>query len=153
MAKMTNKIVQEQDERKEISAAGMFQRHFDDIQSLLDLISAFKESGILSMIKSMLTQKDDVLDVVSSDLLNAENARFIQNALSIYALLSRVDPEIMRHIVLTAADAMMNADAFKKEPPLGLLRINSMLKDPDISAGIRVMLSAIGAMTSSRKQQ
>ena len=153
MAKMTNKIVQEQDERKEISAAGMFQRHFDDIQSLLDLISAFRESGFHSMIKSMLTQKDDVLEVVSSDLLNAENARFIQNALSIYALLSRVDPEIMRHIVLTAADAMMNADAFKKEPPLGLLRINSMLKDPDISAGIRVMLSAIGAMTSSRKQQ
>ena len=51
MAKMTNKIVQEQDERKEISAAGMFQRHFDDIQSLLDLISAFRESGILSLMK------------------------------------------------------------------------------------------------------
>jgi len=90
---------------------------------------------------------------VSLDLLNAENARFIQNALSIYALLSRVDPEIIKRIVLTSADAMMNADVFKKEPPLGLLRINSMLKDPDISAGIRVMLSAIGAMTSSRKQQ
>ena len=153
MAKMTNKIVQEEDERKEISAAGMFQRHFDDIQSLLDLISAFRESGILSLMKSILSQKDDVLEVVSSDLLNAENARFIQNALSIYALLSRVDPEIIRRIVLTSADAMMNADVFKKDPPLGLLRINSMLKDPDISAGIRVMLSAIGAMTSSRKQQ
>jgi uncharacterized protein YjgD (DUF1641 family) len=83
MAKMTNKIVQEEDERKELNVAGMFQRHFDDIQSLLDLISAFKESGILSLMKSILSQKDDVLEVVSSDLLNAENARFIQNALSI----------------------------------------------------------------------
>ncbi len=153
MAKMTNKIVQEQDERKELNAAGVFQGHFDEIQSLLDLISAFKKSGILSLMNAILSQKDDVLEVVSSDLLNAENTRFIQNALSIYTLLSRVDPEIIRRMVLTAADAMMNADVFKKDPPLGLLRINSMLKDPDLSAGIRVILSAIGAMTSSGKQQ
>ena len=131
----------------------MFQGHFDEIQSLLDLISAFKKSGILSLMNAILSQKDDVLEVVSSDLLNAENTRFIQNALSIYTLLSRVDPEIIRRIVLTAADAMMNADVFKKDPPLGLLRINSMLKDADLSAGIRVILSAIGAMTSSGKQQ
>lgn len=153
MAKMTNKIVQEQDERKELNAAGVFQGHFDEIQSLLDLISAFKKSGILSLMNAILSQKDDVLEVVSSDLLNAENTRFIQNALSIYTLLSRVDPEIIRRMVLTAADAMMNADVFKKDRPLGLLRINSMLKDPDLSAGIRVILSAIGAMTSSGKQQ
>ena len=153
MAKMTNKIVQEQDERKELNAAGVFQGHFDEIQSLLDLISAFKKSGILSLMNAILSQKDDVLEVVSSDLLNAENTRFIQNALSIYTLLSRVDPEKISRMVLTAADAMMNADVFKKDPPLGLLRINSMLKDPDLSAGIRVILSAIGAMTSSEKQQ
>lgn len=153
MAKMTNKIVQEQDERKELNAAGVFQGHFDEIQSLLDLISAFKKSGILSLMNAILSQKDDVLEVVSSDLLNAENTRFIQNALSIYTLLSRVDPEKISRMVLTAADAMMNADVFKKDPPLGLLRINSMLKDPDLSAGIRVILSAIGAMTSSGKQQ
>lgn len=153
MARMTNKIVQEQDEGKELNAAGMLQGHFDEIQSLLDLISAFKKSGILSLMNAILSQKDDVLEVVSSDLLNAENTRFIQNALSIYTLLSRVDPEIIRRIVLTAADAMMNADVFKKDPPLGLLRINSMLKDADLSAGIRVILSAIGAMTSSGKQQ
>ena len=153
MAKMTNKIVQEKDERKELNAAGVFQGHFDEIQSLLDLISAFKKSGILSLMNAMLSQKDDVLEVVSSDLLNVENTRFIQNSLSIYTLLSRVDPEIIRRMVLTAADAMMNADVFKKDTPLGLLRINSMLKDPDLSAGIRVILSAIGAMTSSEKQQ
>ncbi|MCL5804386.1 MAG: DUF1641 domain-containing protein [Thermoplasmataceae archaeon] len=153
MAKMTNKIVQEQDERKELNAAGVFQGHFDEIQSLLDLISAFKKSGILSLMNAILSQKDDVLEVVSSDLLNAENTRFIQNALSIYTLLSRVDPEKISRMVLTAADAMMNADVFKKDRPLGLLRINSMLKDPDLSAGIRVILSAIGAMTSSGKQQ
>ena len=153
MAKMTNKIVQEQDERKELNAARVFQGHFDEIQSLLDLISAFKKSGILSLMNAILSQKDDVLEVVSSDLLNAENTRFIQNALSIYTLLSRVDPEKISRMVLTAADAMMNADVFKKDPPLGLLRINSMLKDPDLSAGIRVILSAIGAMTSSGKQQ
>ena len=153
MAKMTNKIVQEQDERKELNAAGVFQGHFDEIQSLLDLISAFKKSGILSLMNAILSQKDDVLEVVSSDLLNAENTRFIQNALSIYTLLSRVDPEKISRMVLTAADAMMNADVFKKDRPLGLLRINSMLKDPDLSAGIRVILSAIGAITSSGKQQ
>ncbi|MGC8515442.1 MAG: DUF1641 domain-containing protein [Thermoplasmata archaeon] len=153
MAKITNEKIQKQDEKKEFNVTGMIQEHFEEIQSLLELISAFKESGILNLMKAVLSQKDDVMEVVTSDLLNPENTRFIQNALSIYTLLSNVDSEIMRRIAQTAADSIMNAGDFKKEPPLGLLRIGSLLKDPDVSAGIRVILSVISSITSSRKQQ
>ncbi|MCL4452098.1 MAG: DUF1641 domain-containing protein [Candidatus Thermoplasmatota archaeon] len=153
MAKITNEIIQKHDEKKDLNVTGMIHEHFEEIQSLLDLVSAFKLSGILNLMKAVLSQKDDVMEIVISDLLNAENTRFIQNAMSIYMLLSHVDPELMNRIAQTAAESLMNADDFKKDPPLGLLRIGSLLKDPDLSAGIRVILSVISAITSSRKQQ
>jgi|GEM_PF-6832634 uncharacterized protein YjgD (DUF1641 family) len=153
MAKLINDTIQKKDEKEENYLALLLQEHSEEINSLLDLISSFKESGVLDLVKAMLTQKDDIMEIVTSDLLNAENMRFIQNISIIYMLLSRLEPELMRRIAITAADSLMNARDFRKEPPLRLLRIGSLLKDPDISAGIRVILSTIGAITSSRKQE
>ena len=46
------------------------------------------------------------------------------------------------------AKALNGADSFRNEKPLGLMTIGREMKNPDVNAGIRVLLSAARGFTA-----
>ena len=65
----------------------------------------------------------------------------------IIEIIQRIRKHITGNISITAADRL------KADGPLGLLKIGSQLKDPDVSAGVRVLLSVARGFTAGRKDK
>ena len=127
--------------------------HASDISAVLDLIAAANRTGVIAFLKALVENHQDVTGVVVEEATSQSNMRFIRNLLSVYTVLSRIDPEKLRPFMENAADSIADADRLKADGPLGLLKIGSQLKDPDVSAGVRVLLSVAKGFTSGRKNK
>ncbi len=155
MAKMIEKI-EENGNAETVSPEAVMEEmagHMEDISAVLDLVAAANRSGMISFLKSLVENYRGITDVVVEEATSQSNMRFIRNLLSIYTVLSRVDPERLRPFMENAARSVEDADRLKAEGPLGLLKIGSQLKDPDVSAGIRILLSMAKGFTEGRKNK
>ena len=155
MAKMIEEI--EEDKKSgSVSSDEMMEQimnHASDISAVLDLIAAANRTGVIAFLKALVENHQDVTDVVVEEATSQSNMRFIRNLLSVYTMLSRIDPDRLRPFMENAADSITAADGLKVEGPLGLLKIGSQLKDPDVSAGVRVLLSIAKGFTAGRKNK
>jgi len=155
MAKMIEEI--EEDKKSgSVSSDEMMEQimnHASDISAVLDLIAAANRTGVIGFLKALVENHQDVTDVVVEEATSQSNMRFIRNLLSVYTMLSRIDPDRLRPFMENAADSITAADGLKAEGPLGLLKIGSQLKDPDVSAGVRVLLSIAKGFTAGRKNK
>ena len=154
MAKMIEHVETEEKPGSDISeeTLGQLARHAEDISAVLELVSVARRSGILEFLKAIMERREDAAEVLVEEATRDPNMRFLRNLLSVYTLLSRVNPDKIRGFMENAAESIQSADHFREEGPLGLLKINSQLKDPDVSAGLRVMLSLAKGFTSREKK-
>ncbi|MEM0156772.1 MAG: DUF1641 domain-containing protein [Thermoplasmataceae archaeon] len=155
MAKMIEKI-EENGKTGIISPDEVLEQiagHAQDISAVLELIAAANKTGMISFLKSLVENYQGITDVVVEEATSQSNMRFLRNLLSIYTVLSRVDPDRLRPFMENAAHSVEDADRLKAEGPLGLLKIGSQLKDPDVSAGVRVLLSMAKGFTEGRKNK
>ena len=127
--------------------------HASDISAVLDLIEAANRTGVIAFLKALVENHQDVTEVIVEEATSQGNMRFVRNLLSVYTMLSRIDPERLRPFMENAADSIAAADRLKADGPLGLLKIGSQLKDPDVSAGVRVLLSVARGFTAGRKDK
>lgn len=127
--------------------------HASDISAVLDLIGAANRTGIIGFLKALIENHQDITDVIVETATEESSMRFIRNLLSVYAMLSRIDPEKLGPFMENAAESIEAADRLKSEGPMGLLKIGSQLKDPDVSAGVRVLLSVAKGFTAGRKNR
>ncbi len=155
MAKMIEEIEEDKKSGSVSSDEIMEQimNHASDISAVLDLIAAANRTGVIGFLKALVENHQDVTDVVVEEATSQSNMRFIRNLLSVYTMLSRIDPDRLRPFMENAADSITAADGLKVEGPLGLLKIGSQLKDPDVSAGVRVLLSIAKGFTAGRKNK
>jgi uncharacterized protein YjgD (DUF1641 family) len=118
-----------------------------ELKSLIELVQKVSQSGAIDFLKAMLEKYRDVTSVVFSELSEPENSNFIRNILTLYTLLSRVDPDILRRFMENLAQSIQSSESNRNKPPLGLLGMGREIKDPDVSAGLRVLLSAAKGFT------
>jgi len=155
MAKMIEEIEEDKKSGTASPDAVMeeIMNHASDISAVLDLIAAANRTGVIGFLRALVENHQDVTDVVVEEATSQSNMRFMRNLLSVYTMLSRIDPERLRPFMENAADSIAAADRLKADGPLGLLKIGSQLKDPDISAGVRVLLSVARGFTAGRKDK
>ena len=135
------KTVQEPD------MAGMITRYSSDIEKLLEIVSVANRTGLLDLLESIMLHKDDVLQIATEEVNSARNNRFIQNSLSMYTLLSGLDPEIVRPMIENTAKSLSNMESLKSAQQGGLSKIISDFRDPNVLAGMRVLLSIMKGIT------
>ncbi|BAB59386.1 TVG0257960 [Thermoplasma volcanium GSS1] len=104
------------------------------------------------MIKAIMEHKADVVGVATEEIYKEKNQNFLRNILTIYTLLSSIDSERLRKFMENAAKSIESADKLKAEGSLSLLKIGSQLKDPDVSAGVRVLLSVAKGFTKDEEK-
>jgi len=126
--------------------------HTEQMKEMILLMDTLQKSGIITLLRAVLENLDAVLMTLSEELLRDSNARFIRNASSAYAFLSKIDPEKLDKITSTFANSLNSFGSVGDNSPVGILTLMQFLKDPDVSAGIRLifqMLKGLGAAGKS----
>jgi uncharacterized protein YjgD (DUF1641 family) len=150
MAKSIELIKEEETEQKQDNIVGLMGDLMSmdkELKSMMELVKKISQSGVIEVLKALIEKYGDVTSVVFNELAEPENSNFIRNLLTLYTLLSRINPELLRKFMENLADSIQNADTNKTKPPLGLFSLGRELRDEDISAGIRVLLSAAKGFT------
>lgn len=157
MAKMIEEIeadVQNEQLDENMDLSTLISRHGEEIDAFLDLVKVAKDSGIFTFLKALFENKGDSMAEVSSELTKPQNIRFVRNIMSIYTLLSNIDPEIVRKFMLNLANAVDKSPGLKDKGPMGLMALRSNMKDPDVTVGFRVLFEVAKGFTrpTTRKE-
>lgn len=148
MAKYIENVEKTEDLEGLLELTELISVRTEQIKELISLMDAIDKSGILTLLKAILHNPDALLKTVSEEMLRDSNVRFIRNASSAYALLSRLDPDRVDRIMRNVTASLDKLGTDSSETPIGILTMIQLMKDPDISAGIRLvfdLLKSIGA--------
>ncbi|KAA8922439.1 DUF1641 domain-containing protein [Thermoplasma sp.] len=122
------------------------------LEDLLDLVRALKSSGLLDMIKAMAERKNDIMSILAKEASEERNRRLLQNVLLIYTMLSSLDTEILNNIAHGVEDALNGSRQQREHGGLSLIKVNAMMKSPEVAAGIRVLFSIIGSLGGGKDE-
>ncbi|MEM0155304.1 MAG: DUF1641 domain-containing protein [Thermoplasmataceae archaeon] len=123
------------------------------ISEAMAAIKALSESGILSMIASFASNYQDVLAELMDGLTDDRMENFMLNLSSIFTLLSRLPPGMVRGFMENAASEMNGGNDEKNLKPLGLLSMLSLFKDSDASAGLRILVGTMKGFTKQTRKE
>ena len=157
MAKMIEEIetnVQEESLDGTLDLATLLAKHGEEIDSFLDLVKSASESGIFTLLKALFENKGEAMTQISDEISKPQNTRFVRNLLTVYTLLSNIDPDTVRKFMLNLASAVDKSSSLKDEGPMGLMALNRNMKDPDVSVGFRVLFEVAKGFTkpSTKKE-
>jgi len=113
------------------------------------LVKAMSDTGLISIITSIAENYQDVLATFTEELSDTRMSNFIRNLSAIYTLLSRIPPDIVRGFVNNSADEIISGAKSGDHKPLGLLAVNSLIKDPDVSSGLKILIGILKGFTKS----
>jgi len=148
-----SKLIEEYRENEEENADPMAEilnsvaRNAEALNQIMQLLEAVSKSGLLDLIRALLERYNEALGIITEEASKERNVRAIRNLLSLYTFVSRANPEALTSFMANLADQINRADSLKKERPLGLFSLSGELKDPDVSAGIRILLNAAKGFT------
>jgi uncharacterized protein YjgD (DUF1641 family) len=114
---------------------------------LMQVVKALSDSGILSIASSLFENYQDVLSTITEEFSDGHMENFIRNVSAMYTLLSRLQPEMIRNFMENAADEMNRGNLEYPRKPIGLLSLNSLIKDPDVSSGMRILTGIMKGFT------
>ncbi|MGC8506116.1 MAG: DUF1641 domain-containing protein [Thermoplasmata archaeon] len=147
MAKMIDESINFQERTvQETDMVQMITRYSSGIDKILEIVSVANRTGLLDLLESIMIHRDDILQILTEEVNSGKNNRFIRNSLSLYSLLSGIDPEIVRPMIENTARTLSNMESFKNAQQGGLSKILSDFRDPDVLAGMRMLLSILKGM-------
>jgi uncharacterized protein YjgD (DUF1641 family) len=153
MAKMIDEITNNETETiEESDASSIISRYSIDIAKFLEFISTANRTGILDLLESVMTHRSDIVDIVTAELKDSRNGRFIRNVLTFYTMLSGIDPEVLDHFMENAVNSIGNPEYIKSAQKGGLSKLLLDIRDPEVIAGIKVMLSLMKGMAKGKTQ-
>ena len=150
MSKMIEEIesnVQAETTDESLDLATLLTKHGEEIDAFLDLVKSAQESGIFTFLKALFENKGDSMSEISSELVKPQNIRFVRNLMSIYTLLSNIDPDTVRKFMLNLANAVDKSPTMKDKGPMGLMALRTNMKDPDVTVGFRVLFEVAKGFT------
>jgi uncharacterized protein YjgD (DUF1641 family) len=131
----------------------LIQESAGPISEAMAAIRALSESGILSMITSFASNYQDVLAELMDEITDGRMENFILNLSSIFTLLSRLPPDMVRGFMVNAATEMNSGNSGENMKPMGLLSMLSLFKDSDASAGLRILVGTMKGFTKQPKRE
>ncbi len=155
MAKMIEEIERKENANEE-QADGysrLASEHSEDLEAFFELLEAANKSGIITFLKALFERKGSSMDALSDELVKPDNIRFIRNLMSIYTLLSNIDPDRVRSFMLNLANAVDKSESMRDKGGMGLLALRANMMDPDVSVGFRVLFETAKGFTRESKRK
>lgn len=158
MAKLIEEI--ERMNEEELSASNeqdvfkLLSEHSEQIGAFLDLLKSASDTGVFTLLQGIFENKGESMQNLTEELVKDKNVRFVRNLLSIYTLLSNIDPDIVRNFMLNLAKAVDVSPKLRDQGSMGLLTLRNNMKDPDVTVGFRVLFEvAKGFSRPSAKKE
>ncbi len=120
------------------------------VNSIIRVTDALQTSGLLPMVTSLLEHYEDTMRIIVDQVSTEKTSQFINNLLTIYTLLSSIDQKRLLSIINSISETINSVDKFRSQESLGLLALLRLMKDPDVSAGLRAAFDLVGSL--SRKE-
>lgn len=153
MAKLIEEIEKmTEEEAKDSREQDIFKilsEHSQEIASLLDMVKAASDSGLFTILRAFMENKGESVSGITEELAKPKNVRFVRNLMSIYTLLSNIEPDIVRNFMLNLAGAVDKSSSLRDQGGMGLLALRSSMKDPDVAVGFRVLYEVAKGFTRS----
>lgn len=153
MSKAISRVVDEDNDRHGMQEAmnAFSEAAGGDTDEFARLVKALSYSGVISIITSIAENYQDVLATFTEELSDTRMSNFIRNLSAIYTLLSRIPPDLVMGFVNNSADEIISGAKSGDHKPLGLLAVNSLIKDPDVSSGLRILIGMLKGFTKPGK--
>lgn len=120
------------------------------IRTLTSLLDSLESSGLLRIASAFMEHYDDTLKVVVDQASKKGTANALHNLLLGYTLLSNLDNERLSALTGEISETLNSMDKFRSDPPLGLYALMRIMKDPDVSAGVRAMLKILASLANKK---
>jgi uncharacterized protein YjgD (DUF1641 family) len=110
------------------------------IRQLLELIRALDERGILRFSTDLLREEDRVIEVLSERFRPEDLRRAVANLEVLVRVFRDIDPAALGGIARALPSALTEARRAESDPAMGLFEMVSVLRDPDVNRGVRMVL-------------
>ncbi|GMA51641.1 hypothetical protein GCM10025857_29980 [Alicyclobacillus contaminans] len=131
----------------------------DGLRQTLQLLQAMHDRGVLELFTALFERGDKVLGLAVQVLSEPENVRALKNVITGLQWLTSVDVDALRNYQQGALEGIKQARAAASavsggapQKPLGVFELMKQLKDPDVSAALRVGLAFLKGFGQSMRQ-
>ena len=125
--------------------------HREALLRTLELLRALNERGLLDAARATFEGSDSASRSLQDFLAKSQTLKLARNLKALYELLAALDLEpLLQPGPRPARPPAPGAPASAARPSMGLLELRRRLKDPDVSAGLDVVLEALAQVGRAR---
>jgi uncharacterized protein YjgD (DUF1641 family) len=117
----------------------------DAIARALDLLRALNDRGLLDAGRALLTDEPTAAQALTEFLRQSRNLRVARNLRALWEVLAAID---LDRVSRRSGPGPGRASAAR---PMGLWELRRRLRDPDVSAGLQLVLDALAEVGRSRR--
>ena len=119
----------------------------DSFSNLLKTIKNLNDSGFLSLVNAMSVNYKYIIDTFSEQFNSDTTKNSLTNVMSVFDLLSKLDPDMMVSLMNRLGDSINNAG---KPESGGLMSIVRMMNSSDVAGPISVLLKILAGMSEKK---
>ena len=119
----------------------------ESFSNLLKTIKNLNGSGFLSLVNAMSVNYKYIIDTFSEQFNSDTTKKSLTNVMSVFDLLSKLDPDMMVSLMNRLGDSINNAG---KPEAGGLMSIVRMMNNSDVAGPISVLLKILAGMSEKK---
>ena len=119
----------------------------ESFSNLLKTIKNLNDSGFLSLVNAMSVNYKYIIDTFSEQFNSDTTKKSLTNVMSVFDLLSKLDPDMMVSLMNRLGDSINNAG---KPEAGGLMSIVRMMNSSDVAGPISVLLKILAGMSEKK---
>jgi len=132
----------EKEEEEEVQAIP--DKYKESFNNLLKTIKNLNDSGFLSLVNAMSVNYKYIIDTFSEQFNSDTTKKSLTNLMSVFDLLSKLDPDMMVSLMSRLGYSINNAGNADASGLMGLMR---MMNDSEIAGPLSIMLKILAGMS------
>lgn len=112
----------------------------ESVRELLELVRLLDERGLLRFANDVLREEDRVVEVVTRRIEADDLRKAIRNLEVLVRTFRALDPATLGALAQGVPAALDESHRAERDRPVGILEIISLLRDPEVNRGVRMVL-------------
>lgn len=123
------------------------EEYAESFGNMLKTIKNLNDSGFFSLINALSANYKYIVDTFSEQFNSDTTKKSVTNIMSVFDLLSKIDPDKVIPIMSKLGDSINNAG---KPDATGLVGIIRMLNSSEVAGPISILLKIIGGLSDKK---
>jgi uncharacterized protein YjgD (DUF1641 family) len=126
--------------------------HAEALLSAYEVLQGLHNNGILELLRGLLGSSDDVLEIAVETAKSPQSLRSIRNLILVVNMLGEIDPDQLKTLTTTAADAVKSVADQPESPGLWKLMMQ-FLWNKDAKRGLSALNRMLAIFGKNLGQQ